>query len=101
MSQDDLREHGVLLPESEWGRHRLETTVPQGPIAAAFAVATAAAATMYAGGGGAWTWIGVVVFLVALYAIVWICDRAVTRQRARTRAERREPDPDLETDPGP
>jgi Flp pilus assembly protein TadB len=88
MSLDDLREHGVLLPEDEWGEHRLQTTVSQLPLAAAFLLAVAAVVVIYLGGGGTWTWIGLATFLVALYGIVWICDRAILRQRERTRRER-------------
>lgn len=89
MSMDDLRSQGVLLPEEEWGSHRLETTVPQGRLAAGFVLAVAAVVTMYLGDGGTWTWIGLGGFLVALYGSVWVLDVAVTRQRERTRQERR------------
>jgi membrane protein implicated in regulation of membrane protease activity len=89
MSMEDLREHGVLLPEREWGEHRLETTVAQGPLLAAFLVAVLAVVAIYLGAGGTWTWIGLVVFLVAIFTVVWICDRAIVRQRERTRRERR------------
>lgn len=89
MSMEDLREHGVLLPESEWGAHRLQTTVAQGPLATAFALAVAATVAIYVGAGRLWTWVGLVVFLAALLWIVWICDRAILRQRERTRRERR------------
>ncbi|MEJ2504268.1 MAG: hypothetical protein P8177_13305, partial [Gemmatimonadota bacterium] len=65
-----------------------ETTVPQAPLATAFLVAVAAIISMYLGAGGRWTWIGLVVFLVALYAIVWLCDRAVRAQRERMRQQR-------------
>lgn len=90
MTLEDLREQDVLLPEEEWGAHRLETTVPEWPLAATFAVAAAALVAAYLGDGGTLTWIGVVVFLVTLYAITWIVDRAVLRQRRRFRRERRE-----------
>lgn len=89
MSLDDLRKHGILLPEAEWGQHRLETTVAEGPMAAAFGMALAAVTAIYLGGGGPWTWVGLVVFLVTLLAIIVICDRAIERLRARTRRERR------------
>lgn len=90
MSLDDLREHGVLLPEEEWGAHRLATTVAQGRLGAAFGVAGVAAAVMYLGNGGRWTWLGLLTFLFALCWIVWLCDRAIVRQRERTAEERRE-----------
>lgn len=90
MTIEDLREHGVLLPEEEWGSHRLETTVPEWPLATAFLVAAAALVAAYLGDGGTLTWIGVVVFLAAIYLVTWLVDRAVMRQRERFRRERSE-----------
>lgn len=90
MTLEDLREHGVLLPEEEWGSHRLETTVPEWPLAGAFLVAAASLVAAYLGDGGPLTWIGVVVFLVAIYLVTWLVDRAVMQQRERFREERRD-----------
>lgn len=88
MSLQDLKDHGVLLPEEEWGTHSLETTVPQVPLLAAFAMAVAALVAVFRGDGRTWTWIGVGGFLVALYTITLICDRAVAKQRRRVAEER-------------
>lgn len=88
MTIEDLREQGVLLPEEEWGAHRLETTTSEGVLLAAFAVALAALVLAYVGAGGILTWVGTGVFLVDLYAITWMCDRAILRQRRRVRRER-------------
>lgn len=88
MSIEDLREQGVLLPEEEWGEHRLETTVPLVPLAVGYAAAVASLVVMFVGAGGLLTWIGAGAFLVALYAVTFMCDRAVLRQRARVRRER-------------
>lgn len=88
MSMEDLREHGVLLPEEEWGEHRLETTVPEGRLATGFVIAVTGVVSIYLGAGGRWTWIGLVVFLAALYWIIWVCDRGVLAQRERVRRER-------------
>lgn len=90
MTLEDLREHGVLLPEEEWGAHRLETTVPEWPLAAALAAAVALWVLAYLGRGGWLTWVAVTAFLVVLYAVTWMCDRAVLAQRERFRRERRE-----------
>lgn len=90
MSQQDLEAHGVLLPEEEWGEHALKTTVPQTGLAALFILAVVAIVAMYVGDGARLTWIALGVFLLALYAITWLCDRAVRKQRQRFRAERRE-----------
>lgn len=92
MTIDDLREHGVLLPEEEWGTHELETTVPEWPLLAAFVAAAVAWVLAFLGDGGLLTWIAVAAFLVLLYAVTWTCDRAVTRQRDKFRRERREED---------
>lgn len=90
MTIEDLRDQGVLLPEEEWGEHRLETTVPEWPLAGAFLVAGASLVAAYLGDGGSLTWGAVVVFLAMIYLITWLVDRAVLRQRERFRRERRE-----------
>lgn len=87
MTIEDLREQGVLLPEEEWGVHKLETTTPEVPLAVSFAAAVGFLVMIYLGGGGRFTWIGTALFLVTLYEITWICDRAVLRQRERFREE--------------
>lgn len=84
MSMEDLREHGVLLPEEDWGRYPTDTTVPQGWMATLGVVAVAAIVVMYLGAGGPWTWIALVAFLLANLLVTWICDRAVERQRRRS-----------------
>lgn len=89
MSLQDLKDHGVLLPEGEWGEHSLETTVPQGALLLAFAVAVAALVAVFLGNGGTWTWIGLGVFLCTIYVITVVCDRAVVGQRRRVVEERR------------
>lgn len=90
MTIEDLREQDVLLPEEEWGSHRLETTVPEWPLAGAFLVAAASLVVAYLGDGGLATWVAVAVFLVTLYLVTWLVDRAVFRQRRRFHRERRE-----------
>lgn len=89
MTMQDLRDHGVLLPDEEWGEHRLETTVPEWGLAGSFLAAGGAWWGIYVGDGGTVTWIALGVFLAALGAITWICDRAILRQRRRFREERR------------
>jgi hypothetical protein len=88
MSIEDLREQGILLPEEEWGHHRLKTTVSQAPLGIGYVVALLSLVAMYLGAGSALTWVGTGTFLVALYSLTWMCDRAVLRQRARVRRER-------------
>ena len=89
MTIEDLQNQGVLLPEREWGEHSLRTTTKQGWLLVAFIVAAAALVAALLGDGGPLTWAGVVVFLLMLYALVWMCDRAIRRQRERVRRERR------------
>lgn len=93
MTLEDLREHGVLLPEEEWGAHRLESTTRQAPLLMAFGVAAGSLVATYMGDGGTWTWVGTGAFLVLLLAITWMCDRAVLRQRRRVGRERSEATP--------
>lgn len=88
MTIDDLRDQGVLLPEEEWGKHSLKTTVPRLPLAAALLVATLGCLLMFLGNGGLLTWVGVAVFIITLYAVTWMLDRAVAQQRERVRRER-------------
>lgn len=90
MTIEDLREQGVLLPEEEWGVHELETTTPELPLALAFLAGAVLWVLIYLGDGGLLTWIGTGLFLLILFGITWICDRAVLRQREKFRAEREE-----------
>lgn len=83
-----LEEQGVLLPEEEWGEHSLESTVARWPLAVAVLLATAALVVALVGGGHLPTWIALGGFLVLLFVIIWLCDRAVLRQEARTRGKR-------------
>ena len=89
MTMEDLRDHGVLLPEDEWGAHRLETTVPEWPLAAMLLAAAVLWVVAFLGDGGTATWIAVGGFLVLVFAVTWICDRAIRSQRERFREERR------------
>jgi membrane protein implicated in regulation of membrane protease activity len=90
MTMEDLREHGVLLPEEEWGTHRLETTVPEWPLAVMLLAAAVLWVVAYLGDGGTSTWIAIGGYLILVFAVTWICDRAVRGQRERFREERRE-----------
>ena len=87
MALEDLEEHGVLLPEEEWGEHALRSTMPHGVTAVVFVVACIALVVAYLGDGRAWTWIGIGAFLVSFYVLVWLCDVAIVRQRERMEGE--------------
>ena len=88
MTMEDLREQGVLLPEEEWGEHRLKTTAPSVALGLAFLTAAGACVLALLGDGRLLTWVGIALFLVALFAITLMCDRAVSRQRRRVQRER-------------
>lgn len=90
MTLEDLREHGVLLPEEEWGQHSLETTAREWVLGVGLLLAAASLVLALVGAGGLLTWVGVAAFLVLFFVITWLLDRAVLRQRARVRRERRE-----------
>lgn len=87
MSLDELRDAGVLLPEKEWGEHRLSTTVPRLPFLTAFLAAAAGCVLAYLADGGPLTWVGILLFLAALLTVTSICNRAVGTQRRRVRRE--------------
>lgn len=90
MALDELEEAGVLLPKEEWGEHNVKTTVKQTPMLVISLIAVAGLAAAYLGGGELLTWIGISAFLIAFFAILWMCDRAVVRQRRRFKDEKQE-----------
>lgn len=87
MSIEDLKEQKILLPEKEWGEHRLTTTISQIPLLITFLGAIAGCVLAYTGDGDTWTWVGVVLFFLSFYAVVVLCDRAVVKQRERMQEE--------------
>lgn len=89
MSLQHLEEHGVLLPEEEWGTHSLEPTIHRPVLVGAFTLAVASLVGIWMGHGALWTWVSIGTFLVGLYTLAFACDRAVTKQRRRVREERR------------
>ena len=88
MALEELEEAGVLLPQEEWGEHRLDTTVRQGPFLVVSMVAIASWILAFLGDGNWLTWVGTTIFLVTFFIIIWMCDRAVARQRVRVKEER-------------
>ncbi len=94
MGLEELKEAGVLLPEEEWGEHEVKTTVRQFPMLIASLSAVAGWILAYIGGGDTLTWIGIIVFLITFFAVLYMCDRAVTRQRKRFKEERKEMEAD-------
>lgn len=90
MSIDDLKEQHVLLPEEEWGIHELKTTVRQLPAILLFICCTAALVMTYFGAGNRSTWIGILLFFCSFFAIIILCDRAIIKQKERTKSEKEE-----------
>ena len=89
MSYEDLKEQGILLPEEEWGNHRIETTVSQIPVLLLFVVSIIGCVLMFTGGGKEWTWIGIIIFFAGFFTMITLNNRAVHQQRERFLKERR------------
>lgn len=87
MSIEDLKEQHILLPEKEWGIHKLRTTVLKVPFSLLILSSIAGLVFTYVGGGRFWTWIGITVFFVSFFGIILLCDRAIIQQKARKQQE--------------
>jgi len=90
MSLEDLKEQNILLPEEEWGKHKLKTTISEIPFVILFLLSAAAWGLAYFGDGNWLTWVGIVVFFISFFGVILLCDRAVTKQRERFREEKKE-----------
>jgi hypothetical protein len=90
MSKEDLENMGVLLPEEQWGKHALTTTVNK-PLLIAIGVMTMISVVlMYWGNGNFLTWLGVALFLTMLSGFTLLSIKAVDKQRRESdRAKRR------------
>ena len=90
MSKEDLENMGVLLPEEEWGKHALTTTVNKPLLIAIGVITMISAVLMYWGNGSFWTWLGVTLFLMMLSGFTLLSINAVEKQRrASDRIKRR------------
>lgn len=80
MSLKDLEKMGLLKPEKEWVQG--EATSTASPILLLIIALTAVLGCIAIGlgNGGLWTWIGILVFLIALTAFVWLTVWAISRQ---------------------
>jgi hypothetical protein len=84
MSKEDLENMGVLLPEEQWGKHALTTTVNK-PLLIAIGVMTMISVVlMYWGNGNLWTWLGVMLFLMMLSGFTFLSIRAVEKQSRKS-----------------
>jgi hypothetical protein len=90
MSKEDLENMGVLLPEEQWGKHTLATTVNK-PLLIAIGVMTMISVVlMYWGNGNFLTWLGVALFLTMLSGFTLLSIKAVEKQRRESdRVKRR------------
>jgi hypothetical protein len=90
MSKEDLENMGVLLPEEQWGKHALTTTVNK-PLLIAIGVMTMISVVlMYWGNGNFLTWLGVALFLTMLSGFTFVSIKAVEKQRRESdRVKRR------------
>lgn len=89
MSKEDLENMGVLLPEEQWGKHALTTTVNK-PLLIAIGVMTMISVVlMYWGNGNFLTWLGVALFLTMLSGFTLLSIKAVEKQRRESDRVRR------------
>ena len=81
MSQKDLEEMGILLPEEEWGKYNLNTRVNKPALISIGVLAVVSVFLMYLGDGRLMTWIGALIFIVALFLFTWLSVRSVEKQK--------------------
>ncbi|MFW5868486.1 MAG: hypothetical protein ACOCX2_11755 [Armatimonadota bacterium] len=100
MSLKDLQEHGILLPEEEWGVHDLHTSVNKPLLIVALLFGVAAVVMMYFGGGQTPTFVGMVMFIAFMGWITQISLKAIDVQAAQFAEERQEAHMEGEPLPG-
>lgn len=87
MSLEDLERAGVLLPQEQWGRHDLHTTVSKPGLAALGGLAAISTVLMYSGDGSFYTWIGAGLFFIALFGLILLSLRAIEKQSQTSERE--------------
>lgn len=88
MSLKDLQDHGILLPQEEWGVHDLHTSVNKPLLILSLLFGLAAVVMMYVGGGRPLTFVGMVMFIVFMGWITQISLKAINVQAAQFLEER-------------
>ena len=88
MSLKDLHDHGILLPEEEWGVHDLHTSVNKPLLLVSLLFGLASVLTMYLGGGEGISFVGMVMFIVFMGWITQISLKAIEVQAAQFAEER-------------
>ena len=80
MTLEDLIRAGVTLPQAQWGKRPVRSTVNKPVFVAANVLAVFSAALMYWGGGQWETWLGAALFLVSLFGTAGLCLHATETQ---------------------
>jgi len=83
MSEKDLSNAGVLLPEEEQGKMDLHTTVNKTELLLVGGLGIGACLLMYIGSGDWLTWVGVGAFFVFLVLFYLISIRGINKQNKR------------------
>jgi hypothetical protein len=89
MSKEDLENMGVLLPEDQWGKHALATTVNKPLLIAIGVITMISVVLMYWGNGNFLTWLGAALFLTMLSGFTLLSISAVEKQRRGSDREKR------------
>ncbi|HUU96425.1 MAG TPA: hypothetical protein VM487_11845 [Phycisphaerae bacterium] len=91
MTLEDLEQAGVTLPHDQWGKREVRSRVNKPLFLASAALAVASVVLMYFGDGRFLTWLGAVIFIVALFGATALALHAAStqgRRRARTQADK-------------
>lgn len=88
MALEDLEQAGVTLPRHEWGKREVRSAVHKPLFLVDVALAVVSTVLMYFGAGRFLTWLGAVLFLVALFGVTALALHATSTQgRRRARAQ--------------
>jgi hypothetical protein len=88
MTLEDLEQAGVTLPRDQWGKREVRSAVHRPLFLVDVALAVVSAVLMYFGAGRFLTWLGAVLFLVALFGATALALHATSVQgRRRTRSQ--------------
>lgn len=101
MSLKDLHDHGILLPEEEWGVHDLHTSVNKTELIVSLLFGLAAVTIMYFGGGETPTFVGMMMFILFMGWISRLSLKAIEVQAAQFAEEHEqflEEHPEIEED---
>lgn len=80
MSYEDLKEHNVFLPEPVWGKVDLTASVNQVLLTLVLLTGVGSCVMMWIGNGSTLTWWGTVLFILFLYAFLWVSNSGIESQ---------------------